>query len=90
MESFDQFKGVMGLRARNLRLRGTTEVVSNLMERVHTHFRDGDEVLCELQSEDLWMKCDVHYHSTFMREWTASFELRVKQDSSVFELRRMV
>ena len=54
------------------------------------HFRDGDEVHCELQSEDLWLKCEVQFHSTFMREWNANFELRVKQDSLIIELKKMV
>ncbi len=88
MESFDQFKGVMGLRARNLKHRG--QLITNEKDRVHMHFKDGDEVCCDLESEDMWLKCKVDYQSTFMREWNASFELRLKQDQLFYELKKMV
>lgn len=80
MESFDLFKGVMGLRARNLRLLGSNEIIQNEKDRVHMHFKDGDSLLCDLESEDLWIKCKVEYLSTFMRDWNACFEIRLKQD----------
>lgn len=54
------------------------------------HFKDGDELWCDLESEDLWIKCKVNFLSTFMRDWSASFEIRLKQDQCFSELRKII
>eukprot|EP00826_Nyctotherus_ovalis_P039610 TRINITY_DN3820_c0_g1_i2.p1 TRINITY_DN3820_c0_g1~~TRINITY_DN3820_c0_g1_i2.p1 ORF type:complete len:305 (-),score=97.12 TRINITY_DN3820_c0_g1_i2:1459-2298(-) len=81
MEKFPQYNKLAGLRAENLEKRATSETLPST-GLVGDFIRSGEEILCDLLSEDLWLFVKFYLRGSFEQK-VVDIEAKVGKNQAV-------
>lgn len=88
-QNYELFRNLQGLKVVEMYKKGSKQMLK-AEELIKQNLKDGEEVLCEIESTDLWLRLIFRYYDMSKISINGHADLRIEHNESILELKKKI